>query len=220
MSAEPVAPVVAVAAILRLAADQVQLAGVRADAQVVPAQVHDLARFQRFHAAAAVAVGEIEPVVQPPHRPIDPVLLVAFDKSRVKDLLCLPVRLAVGAGLHVEDVRGIHHDGPLAPGQHAGWERQIVEKHRRLVVLSVALRRFEHHDLTARLPLAVHAERIIAHLDHPELAVRPPGHRDGVLHQRLGDDQLRRKPGPSLQTAQRRLRRFGGWLDVHQQVVE
>ena len=73
--------------------------------------------------------------------------------------------------------------------------RKTVER----VVPAVAVPVFEDLDRAAGRPLAVEAERIVPHLDHPEPAVRPPVEGDRVADQRLGGHQLdpepRRRPG-------------------------
>ena len=72
----------------------------------------------------------------------------------------------------------------------------------------------------ARLALAVDAERVIAHLDDPQLAVGTPGEGDRGLHQRLGGDQFDLETGTQLPTAQGGLRRLRRGLDVGKQIVE
>src|SRR5207248_11629480 len=76
--AEPVSPVVAAAAELRLARDRLELAGVGLEAEVAAADVHDLAGLDRLDHAARVAVGAVEPVVEAPDQAVDAVLLIAF----------------------------------------------------------------------------------------------------------------------------------------------
>src|SRR2546427_5445 len=78
VAAEPVAPVVPAAAILRLAGLQVNQALVGADAEVAAAEVHHGPRLERLDPAAAVAVGTVNPVVEPPDETVDAVLLVAL----------------------------------------------------------------------------------------------------------------------------------------------
>src|SRR5204862_197590 len=73
--------VVAVAAELRLAAGRLDRAGVGPDADVAPGDVYGLARPRGADAAAAVAVGAVDPAVQPPHQPVDAVLLVALAEA-------------------------------------------------------------------------------------------------------------------------------------------
>ena len=72
-----------------------------------------------------------------------------------------------------------------------------------LVVVAVAVGVFQTAHAAAVLALAVDAARIVAHLDDPQLAVRPPGHRDRIRHQRLGRDQLDLKARPSVRHGQR-----------------
>ena len=71
-----------------------------------------------------------------------------------------------------------------------GGKAESVEECRLLVVDSVAVLVFEVPDDTAGFPLAIESQRIITHLDDPELAVGPPVEGDRILYQRLGGDQL------------------------------
>src|SRR5262249_9173906 len=103
VAAEPVAPVVAAAAVLRLTALQVDLAGVGLDAKIATANVHDLAGLERLDLAAAVAVGAVDPVVQAPDEAVDAVLLVALGEAGVEDDLLVGLAGAFGV-LGVEDV--------------------------------------------------------------------------------------------------------------------
>src|SRR5262249_38656812 len=100
----------------------------------------------------------------------------------------------------------------LAPRKDAGWIAEIVEEDRRLVVGAVGFGLFEELDFAAELTLAVDAERIIAHLDDPELAVRPPGEGDGVHDERLGGHEFGCEAGPRLHALERFLRRLGARL--------
>src|SRR5262249_6542664 len=171
----------AAAAVLRLAGLQLDVAGVGPDAEVAAAEVDHLAGLERLDAAAAVAVGAVDPVVQAPDKAVDAVLLVALHETGVEDNFLVGLAVAVGV-LGVEDVRGAGDQHTLAPRQHAGRVAEVVEEDGRLVVLAGAPGVFEELDLAAELALAIDAERVVAHLDDPELAVRPPGHRDRVFH--------------------------------------
>src|SRR5262249_41916898 len=173
VAAEPVAPVVLAAAVLRLAGRRLQLAGVRPDAQVVAAEGDGPPHppplspaaggagggiwappaprgggggggggRTRRDGAAAVAVGDVDPVVEPPHRAVDAVLLVALDEAAVERDALVGLAVAVGV-LGVEDLRGTRHDDALAPGHDAGWEADAFEEDGRLVVLAVATGGFE-----------------------------------------------------------------------------
>ena len=97
------------------------------------------------------------------------------------------VGLAVAvAVLGIEDIRGAGDQDAVAPGHHAGREAEAVEEGRLLVVAAVAVGVFQEPDDAAGLALAVDAQRVVAHLDDPELAVGPPLEGDRVLDQRLG----------------------------------
>ena len=69
--AEPVAPVVAAAAILRGAALGLELAGIRAKPEIASADIDPIDR------AAAVAIGAVEPSIEAPLETIDSMLLIA-----------------------------------------------------------------------------------------------------------------------------------------------
>ena len=62
------------------------------------------------------------------------------------------------------------------------------------VVSPVAVAVFEDLDRPAGRPLAVEPERVVPHLDHPELAVGAPLEGDRVADQRLRRHQLDLKP--------------------------
>ena len=60
----------------------------------------------------------------------------------------------------------------------------------RLVVAAVAVGVFEHADASARLAVAIHAERIVRHLHDPEAATLIPIESHGIEHQRLRGDKF------------------------------
>ena len=146
-------------------------------------------------------------------------LLVAFGEAGVEDFAAVGLAVAVGV-LGVEDIRGAGDEYAVTPGHHAGGERQVVEEDGRFVVLAVALGGLQALDPAAGLAFAVHAERIVAHLDDPELAIRSPGEGDGVFDKRLRGDQLDGETRPHLDRAKRRLRRLRLRLDTFKQLVE
>src|SRR5262249_35309589 len=139
-----------------------------------------------------------------------------LDEAGIED--DFPVRLTVAVGvLGVEDFRGTGDDDALAPRYNAGRKADFVEKDRRFIVLAIAPGAFEELDASAGLALAIDAERIVAHLDDPELAIGSPGETDRVLHQWLRHDQFGDEAWPRLQGAQRSLRRLRLRLDIFQQ---
>ena len=56
--------------------------------------------------------------------------------------------------------------------------------------MAIASLVFEQADHAAMLSLAIQAQRIVAHLDNPELAVGPPVKGDRVLDERLGGGEF------------------------------
>src|SRR5687767_3286844 len=117
VAAEPVAPVVPLAAELRLARLSVNLARVGANPQVAAVDV-DLGSYslslweragvrvqrrQRPDHPPAVAIPDIQPIIEPPPQAVHAVLLVPFAEALVKDLP--HVRLVVAARvLGIQDV--------------------------------------------------------------------------------------------------------------------
>src|SRR5581483_1538973 len=248
---EPVAPVVAGPAELRLPRLCLDQSLVRLDTKIAAADVDGLTPPRctgwpltpgpfprrgegRYHLddAARIAVGAVEPAVESPGEAVGAVLLVALAEAGEQDDLVVGLAVAVGV-LGVEDVRSTDDDHALAPGMHAGGIAEVVEEDRGLVVgrgggrLRFPAKRFragrgspdsalsgflEELDAAAGLVLAAGAEGIVAHLDDPELAVRPPGEGDGVHDERLGGHQLDREPGSHLDTLERLRRRLWPWL--------
>src|SRR5437588_3365248 len=74
VAAEPVAPIVAAAAELRLAGLGVNEPLIGPNAKIAPANVKRLSGLDRARPSAAVAVGTVDPVVQTPNEAIDTML--------------------------------------------------------------------------------------------------------------------------------------------------
>ena len=83
-----------------------------------------------------------------------------------------------------------------------------VEKRRLLVVSAVAVSVFQKPDDAAGFAFAVDTQRVVAHLDDPELAVGPPLEGDRVFDQGLGGGQLDLETGRDLDRLERFLGRF------------
>jgi hypothetical protein len=116
------------------------LAGVRPDADVAAGHLHLLAGLERPHRPlAAVAVGQVDPVVQAERRRVHAELRVALGEPGVEHLVDLGPAVAVGV-LQVEHVRGGGDDQAVPPRQHAGREVQVLGEQDRPVVLPVAVR--------------------------------------------------------------------------------
>ena len=219
IAAEPVTPVVAAAAELGLAGLSVDQALVGANAKIPAANVQRLPSLHGLRPAAAVAVGAVDPVIQPPDEAIDAVLLVALGEAGEERLAHVG---AAGTGrvFGVEDLRSTGDNHALAPGHHTGREGKVVEEDRRLDILAVAVGVFKILDDAARLAFAVHAERIVGHLHDPELAVRAPGKGDRILHKRLGGRQLDFEARPHFDGMQGSLRRLGLGLHRLEQLIK
>ena len=150
---------------------------------------------------------------------VDPMLLVAFAKTGKEHLAHVRLAIAVGV-LGVKNVRRGGHDHALAPGHHAGGEVQPVQEHGGLVVDAVVVGVLEKADDAAWFAFAVHAQRIIAHLHHPQFSVRAPLEGDRVLDQRFAGDQLHFESGPDADGLERIFRRERRRLKAGEQALE
>ena len=125
VAAEPIAPVVSTASELRLSRLGIDAAGVRLDPKIATADVDRLAGFRRTDCSTAVPVGTVDPVVQAPGKPVDPVLLVAFDESLKQHLAPIGPAVTVSV-LGIENLGGGRDQDAFAPGDDPVWEVQLV----------------------------------------------------------------------------------------------
>ena len=209
VAAEPVAPVVAHAAVLRQPGQRLKGAGVGVQPEIPPANVHQFAPGEAGDAAADQSVRAMHPAVEAVGEAIHPRLIVGGGETRKQRAPDVRAPVAVGV-LGVKDVRRGADQDAFPPSSDAGRERQAVEEHRPLVGEPIAVDVLQKNDPAARLVAAAEAQRIIVHLDDPRFAVRAEVDRDRVDDQRLGGDQLDPQAGADANRAQRRLGRF--WL--------
>src|SRR4029453_10143349 len=136
-------------------------------------EIDFLFRRQRLDDAAAVAIADVEPVVDSPAQAVDAVLLIPFAKAAVEDRSLVRLVIAVLV-LGIKDVRGGRDEDSFPPDFYASRKRNLVEKDRRLVVPAVAVDVGQHLYAAARLAQLValfvpgDAVRIVAHLDDPQ----------------------------------------------------
>ena len=191
---EPPAEIIEREAELGLAGDGFELFRARAKPKVRPAYRNAFARkLRRSDLPAAVPVGHIDPIVEPPLQAVDAVLLVAFDEALEHDAPHVRSLVAVGV-FEVVDVRRARHIDPAVPRHHAGRKAQPVDKDRTRFVPPVAVDVLEQpHPALLRCSFSLRAVRIAAHLHHvqPGVGVERDGHRVGDL--RLGRYQLDRQ---------------------------
>src|SRR5262245_43530799 len=138
--AEPVTPIVASPAVLRLAFDGPAFAGVGAKPEVPPTDRHGrlFGLEQTSDLSATVAIRAIDPAVESPIESVDAVLLVAFCKSCEQHLAHICSAVAIGV-LRVENVRRGADERPFAPGHHAARVRDIFKERRCLVETPVTV---------------------------------------------------------------------------------
>ena len=126
---------------------------------------------------------------------------------------CAEIGPAVAVDVfRIKDLGGAGDEHALLPGQHACREAKVVKERGGLVVVAVAVGVFQELDPAAVATLAVVAERIVAHLHHPELQIGPPGDGDGIPDERLGGDEFHLHGGMHADLIKRtggRLRRHG-----------
>ena len=175
--AEPVSPVVAMPPELRAAALGLELSGVGAEADVAAGNAHTLLILARFlrgeNRAAAVAVRTIEPAVEAPVEAVDAMLLIPLGESGEEH----GARVGLAAAAPVFEKKNVRRgcdDHAVAPRENSSWVGDVLGKNRRRVVVPVAVRIGEHLDSAAGFALAVHAERVVAHLHDPQPPARVP----------------------------------------------
>ena len=170
--AEPVVPVVAIAAVLRHAGLRIEQALVGPDAEVATVGVHHVARLAQFDLPIlSVAMRAVDPAVESPLEPVDAMLRIALDESVIEHFAFVGLAVAVGV-LGVENVGSARDQNAIAPRHHAIRKAQVVEKHGRAIVAPVAVDVFQISHAAAVPAVAIDAARIVAHLGHPE---RPSG---------------------------------------------
>ena len=146
-------------------------------------EVGGLSRWFGANGSTASAVGRIDPVVESVFKSVDAVLLVPLIESGQNRLA--QVRFAVAVGVFgVEYFRGGADQHPFSPDHDPVREIDLLQKDRRLVVASVAVGVLEILDDAARFAAPIDSQRIIAHLDNPEFAVRSPVKGNRIDHER------------------------------------
>src|SRR5512145_1856970 len=125
--AKPVSPIVAPPSILRLRGHRFDLAGVRAEAHVAAADGNHLAGRERFHPAAAVTVGSVNPAVESPLEAVEAMLLVARVEAGEQNLAHVRTVIAIGV-LGVEQIRCGGYEHALSPRHHAGRKRHAFQE--------------------------------------------------------------------------------------------
>ena len=217
--AEPVAPVVAVPAELSLAALRFEFASVGPESEVSAVDRDRLAGLGGTDHASAVAVGSVDPAIEAELEPIEPVLLVPWPESCEEHVATVGLAIAVGV-LGIEDVRRAGDDDPFPPRNQAGGEAEAVEERGRFVVATVAVGVFQDPDNPAELPFVVDSERVVTHLDDPELAVGAPVEGDRIFDQGSAAISSTWNPGRTRKEASRGLLRLAAGLNIFEQVVE
>src|ERR1051326_178542 len=148
--AEPIAPIVAVPAILGLACLGFKCASVWAKAEVAAVNLDgsSLLRFRPadntngVHFTAAVAISAVEPVIQTVIEAIHAMLLVAFSETGEQHFFYIGFAVAISV-FRIKDFRRGADDDPFAPGNYSVWKVQAIEEDRGFIVDAVIIRIFE-----------------------------------------------------------------------------
>src|SRR5262245_37686559 len=163
------------------------IATVGMNAKITAANIHFLTGLLRDDVAVTVTVGDVDPVVEPPHETIDPVLLVPLDEAGVKDFAAVGLAVAISV-FGIENVGGGRDENSLSPGKDASGEADF-EKNRGFVVVAVAVDVFEKANLSGWFTRS-RSQRVVPHLDDPQFSVGPEGERNWVENERFGGHQL------------------------------
>ena len=177
--AEPVAPVVTATAELGLGRDSLHLARVGIQSQIAPANGQALAGLEGFHGPAAVAIGEVQPTVETPFEAIEAVLLIALSEAREEHASHIGTPVAIGV-FGVEQFGGRRDEGALSERQHARRKGQVGEEWHHAVHAPIAIVIVEDIHPAAGFAFAVEAQRVVAHLDHPQPTLHVPVEVNGI----------------------------------------
>src|SRR5438876_6470811 len=123
---EPIAPIVAMAAILRSARLRFEGAVGRTKAEVAPTDINPLA--SRLNPPTAVAIGAVEPIVQAIIKTVEPMLLVAFAEAGEERFAIIGFAIAIRIFGEKNLGRGADDDSP-APRHDSGRKVQAIQKH-------------------------------------------------------------------------------------------
>ncbi len=153
VAAEPVAPVIAAAALLRRARGGFDLERVGAEAKVARAQIDFLAGLGRNDAGKEPAAA-VQPIVETPAKRVDASVGVVVGESGEERFPRVGMAVAVGVG-EIQHLGGVADEHAAAPGFHVGGEAQAVAESRRLVELAVAVAIDQAADAALRRKLGV-----------------------------------------------------------------
>ena len=192
--AEPVAPVVAAAAKLSLPGLRLEGERVGVKAEVTPTDVDGKIFTRGTDDASAVAVGRVDPVVQPVLKSVHAMLLVALDESGEEYFGFVSPEIAVGVAGE-QDVRCSTDEDAVAPRYHTARVRQGVEENGRVVVASVIISIFKNAYTATRFSIVVQAKRVVGHLHNPQTSVLVPLKRHRIHHERLVDHEFHLESG-------------------------
>ena len=157
VAAEPVAPVVARASLLREARRRFEFARVGTQPEIAAADVDILAVSDSMDGASDQPVCAVNPVVESEAQTVDARLIIL--RCETSEQFFHRVGLAITICVFgINDVRRGADEHALVPRGDAGGEGEVIEEHRGLVVFAVAVHIFQNFHASA-LPVAADVRR-------------------------------------------------------------
>ena len=205
---EPVAEIIAPAAVLGPASLQLEFTRAGIEAEIPSAEVMDFTRADIAHLAAAVAVPTVIPAIQAPAEAVEEVLRVSLGEAVEQDRPAVRLAVAIGV-LGVKDFGHAGDDHAILPARQAGGIGKVVEEDRDLIVDAIATGGFEDFHPTAADFSVVLVEGVVGHLDDPHSATGVPVDVDRVLNEWFGDGEFDGEAGADMDGLEGILRRAG-----------
>ena len=128
-------------------------------------------------------------------------LLVALSETGEERLAHVGFAVAVGV-FGIKDLRRSADDHAVAPWHDASRKIHSFQKDSRFVVAAIAISIFQKPHDSPSPAFAVHSQRVIAHLDHPQFAISAPLEGDRVQDHRLAGDQFHFEASRGLEASE------------------
>ena len=205
---EPVAEIIAPAAVLGPASLQLEFTRAGIEAEITAAEIMDFAGTDIAHLAAAVAVATVIPAIQAPAEAVEEMLRISLGEAVEQDRPA--IRLAVAIGVFgVKDFGHAGDDYAILPARQASGIGKVVEEDRDLVVDAIATGRLEDLHATATDFSVALVEGVVGHLNDPQSAAGIPVDVDRVLDEWFGGGELDGEAGADMNRLEGILRRSG-----------
>ena len=100
-------------------------------------------------------------------------LLIALGEAREEHASHISTPVAIGV-FGVEQVRGRRNERTLSERQHTRWKGQVGEEWHHAIHAPIAIVIVEDVHAATGFTFAVEAQRVVAHLDHPQPTLHVP----------------------------------------------